>query len=84
MAERITLKCNPPKPARESTRMKRKKEDDDFIDISSRNALTFFSQPQAKKKVRILRDLMNQNYARQNGVSIHFYLEILDEKHFLV
>ena len=30
--------------------MKRKKEDDDFIDISSRNALTFFSQPAAKKK----------------------------------
>ena len=50
LAEKITNKCNPPKPARESTRMKRKKEDDDFIDISSRNALTFFSQPAAKKK----------------------------------
>ena len=50
LAEKITIKCNPPKPARESTRMKRKKEDDDFIDISSRNALTFFSQPAAKKK----------------------------------
>ena len=50
LAEKIQLKCNPPKPARESTRMKRKKEDDDFIDISSRNALTFFNQPPSKKK----------------------------------
>ena len=49
-AEKIQLKCNPPKPARESTRMKRKKADDDFIDISSRNALTFFNQPPSKKK----------------------------------
>merc|ERR1739848_722077 len=30
--------------------MKRKKADDDFIDISSRNALTFFNQPPSKKK----------------------------------
>ena len=52
LAEKIQLKCNPPKPERESTRMKRKKADDDFIDISSRNALTFFNQPPSKKKVK--------------------------------
>jgi len=40
LAERISNRCNPPKPERESKRKKQKKElNSDFIDISHGSAL---------------------------------------------
>ena len=48
MAEKITLKNNPPTPQRESKRKKQKKElDEDFVDISRGNAFLFMGR---KKK----------------------------------
>ena len=52
MAERISNKCNPPKPERESKRKKQKKElNEDFVDISHGNAFFFLGgRISAKKK----------------------------------
>ena len=66
--------------------MKRKKADDDFIDISSRNALTFFSQPPSKKKVTynhlgsfIFRYLTN-DYTINSDLCTRFYLIYIGRK----
>lgn len=52
LAERISNKCNPPKPERESKRKKQKKElNEDFVDISHGNAFFFLGgRISAKKK----------------------------------
>ena len=51
LAEKVTLKYNPPKPARESTRKKQKRGlDEDFIDISRGNAFLFLGGRVSKKK----------------------------------
>jgi hypothetical protein len=52
LAERISNKCNPPKPERESKRKKQKKElNEDFVDITQGNAFFFLGgRTSAKKK----------------------------------
>jgi len=52
--------------------MKRKKADDDFIDISSRNALTFFNQPPSKKKVTEFRILFSPKIISCYFVAVTF------------
>ena len=50
LAEKVTLKCNPPKPERESKRKKQKKGlNEDFIDISRGNAFLFMGRVSKKK-----------------------------------
>lgn len=50
LAEKVTLKCNPLKPERESKRKKQKKGlDEDFIDISKGNAFLFLGRVSKKK-----------------------------------
>lgn len=50
LAEKVTLKCNPLKPERESKRKKQKKGlDEDFIDISKGNAFLFLGRVSRKK-----------------------------------
>ena len=51
LAERISNKCNPPKPERESKRKKQKKElNEDFVDISHGNAFFFLGGRSTPKK----------------------------------
>ena len=51
LAEKVTLKWNPPKPERESKRKKQKKGlREDFIDISRGNAFLFLGGRISKKK----------------------------------
>ena len=51
LAERISNRCNPPKPERESKRKKQKKElNEDFVDITQGNAFFFLGGRGAAKK----------------------------------
>lgn len=62
LAEKVTLKCNPPKPERESKRKKQKKGlEEDFIDISKSNAFLFLGRrkkapnpPKEEKKATVV------------------------------
>ena len=66
LAERISSKCNPPKPERESKRKKQKKElNEDFVDISHGNAFFFLGgrstpkkKPAAKAKIELKPELV--------------------------